>query len=126
MKGTSPSRTSRIAANGNECHDGVADLINSSGRGSPWPLSSSASISPRSVFAVHCVDEHGKPVLVRASVPRATLHALIASLPPCTIGMEACSGAHHWARLFVALGHTVRLIAPKFVAPYRLSGKRGK
>jgi transposase len=40
--------------------------------------------------------------------------------------MEACSGAHHWARLFVAHGHTVRLMAPKFVVPYRLSGKRGK
>ena len=40
--------------------------------------------------------------------------------------MEACTGAHHWARLFAALGHSVRLIAPKFVAPYRMSGKRGK
>jgi transposase len=40
--------------------------------------------------------------------------------------MEACSGAHHWARLFMAHGHTVRLMAPKFVIPYRLSGKRGK
>lgn len=80
----------------------------------------------KNVFAVHGVDEHGKPALVRPSVPRAKLHALIASLPPCSIGMEACSGAHHWARLFVALGHRVRLMAPKFVAPYRLSGKRGK
>jgi transposase len=40
--------------------------------------------------------------------------------------MEACSGAHHWAREFHKLGHTVKLIAPKFVIPYRLSGKRGK
>jgi transposase len=80
----------------------------------------------KNVFAVHGVDEHGKPALVRSSVARAKLHALIASLPPCTIGMEACSGAHHWARLFAAAGHTVRLIAPKFVAPYRLSGKGGK
>ena len=40
--------------------------------------------------------------------------------------MEACSGGHHWARLFTAHGHTVRLIAPKFVAPYRMSGVRGK
>jgi transposase len=80
----------------------------------------------KNVFAVHGVDDQGKPALVRPSVPRARLHGLIASLPPCTIGMEACSGAHHWARLFIAAGHTVRLIAPKFVAPYRLSGKRGK
>jgi transposase len=80
----------------------------------------------KNVFAVHGVDDHGRAVLVRPSVARAKLHALIASMPACTIGMEACSGAHHWARLFMALGHTVRLIAPKFVAPYRLSGKRGK
>jgi len=38
--------------------------------------------------------------------------------------LEACSGAHHWARLFRRHGHTVKLIAPKFVTPYRLSGKR--
>lgn len=40
--------------------------------------------------------------------------------------MEACSGAHHWAREFQKFGHTVRLMASKFVLPYRLSGKRGK
>jgi|GEM_PF-2062462 len=38
--------------------------------------------------------------------------------------MEACAGA--WARLSQTHGHTVRLIAPKFVAPYRMSGKQGK
>ena len=47
-------------------------------------------------------------------------------MPPCTIGIEACSGAHHWARLFAAHGHTVKLMAPKLVAPYRMSGRRGK
>lgn len=52
----------------------------------------------KSVFAVHGVDETGKPVLVRPEVARAKLMALIANLPPCLIGMEACSGAHHWAR----------------------------
>ncbi len=80
----------------------------------------------KNVFAVHGVDATGKPVLLKPSVPRAKLAELIASLPPCLIGMEACSGAHHWARLFATFGHTVRLMAPKFVAPYRLSGKRGK
>jgi transposase len=80
----------------------------------------------KNVFAIHGVDEHGKPALVRPSVQRARLHQLVAVLPPCTIGMEACSGAHHWARLFVQHGHTVRLMAPKFVTPYRMSGKRGK
>jgi len=65
-------------------------------------------------------------VLVRPAVQRAKLHELVASLPVCTIGMEACSGAHHWARLFRQHGHTVRLMAPKFVSPYRMSGARGK
>jgi transposase len=80
----------------------------------------------KSVFAVHGVNEAGKAELVRPSVARAKLLELIAALPPCVVGMEACTGAHHWARLFVSHGHTVRLMAPKFVAPYRLSGKRGK
>ena len=80
----------------------------------------------KNVFAVHGVDATGKPALVRPSVARGKLLDLIASLPPCLIGMEACSGAHHWARLFAGFGHTVRLMAPKFVVPYRLSGKRGK
>ena len=63
----------------------------------------------KNVFAVHGVNEAGKPELVRPSVARAKLHELIAGLPPCTIGMEACSGGPHWARLFVSHGHTVKL-----------------
>ncbi|WP_218512055.1 IS110 family transposase [Variovorax sp. dw_308] len=80
----------------------------------------------KTVFAVHAVNEAGKPELVRPNVARSKLLELIVSLPPCVIGMEACSGAHHWARQFMAHGHTVRLMAAKFVSPYRLSGKRGK
>lgn len=80
----------------------------------------------KNVFAVHAVNESGRAELVRPNVSRAKLFPLIVSLPPCVIGMEACSGAHHWARLFMAHGHTVRLMAPKFVSPYRLSGKHGK
>jgi len=44
---------------------------------------------------------------------------LLPILPPCTIGLEACSGAHQLARERAQLGHTVRIIAAKFVAPYR-------
>ena len=80
----------------------------------------------KNVFAVHGVNKAGKPELVKPKVPRDQLLPLIASLPPCLIGMEACSGAHHWARQFQQYGHAVRLIAPKFVAPYRMTGKRGK
>lgn len=80
----------------------------------------------KNVFAVHGVDDNGKPALVKPKVARADLLPLIAQLPPCLIGMEACSGAHHWARMFRLHGHTVRLMAPKFVTPYRMTGRRGK
>jgi transposase len=80
----------------------------------------------KNVFAVHGVDGAGKAVLVKPRVSRDQLLALIAQLPPCLIGMEACSGAHYWARMFQQYGHTVKLMAAKLVAPYRMSGKRGK
>jgi transposase len=80
----------------------------------------------KNVFAVYGVNESGKPDLVRPEVTRAKLLKLIAHLPPCLIGMEICSGAHHRAREFGQFGHTISLMVPKFVAPYRVSGKRGK
>ena len=76
----------------------------------------------KNVFSLHGVDERGQVVL-RKTVNRARLLALVAQVPACTIGLEACSGAHEWARQFERFGHTVRLMAPKFVAPYRKSGK---
>ena len=80
----------------------------------------------KNVFAIHGVDEAGKAMLVKPKVARDQLVPLIAQLPPCLIGMEACSGAHYWARLFRQHGHTVKLMSPRLVAPYRMSGKRGK
>lgn len=79
----------------------------------------------KNVFSLHGVDENGK-VALRRTVRRDQLLEVIATLPACTIAMETCSGAHHWARQFSAFGHTPKLIAPKFVTPYRMSGKRGK
>ena len=64
--------------------------------------------------------------MLRKTVPRARLAAVVAQLPACVIGLEACSGAHEWARRFAQHGHTVRLMAPKFVAPYRKSGKNDR
>ena len=80
----------------------------------------------KNVFAVHGVDAANKVQLRQPKVARGKLTALVASLPPCAIGMEACTGAHYWAREFQTYGHTVRLMAPKLVTPYRMSGKRGK
>lgn len=49
----------------------------------------------KNVFTVHCVDQNGKTALVKHKVSRAALPELIASLPPCVIGMDVCSGAHY-------------------------------
>ena len=80
----------------------------------------------KNIFALHGVDAAGTAVLIKPRVSRDQLVTLIAQLPPCLIGMEACSGAHHWARVFQQHGHVVKLMAPQLVAPYRMSGKRGK
>jgi len=74
------------------------------------------------VFALHGVDAAGQ-VMLRRTVRREQLMEVVAALPPCRIGMEACAGAHEWARRFTALGHEVKLMAAKFVTPYRKSGK---
>ncbi len=76
----------------------------------------------KNVFSVHGVDAHGKVVL-RKTVSRGKLLEMFANLPPAVVGMEACSGAHHWARALRNLGHDARIIAPRFVIPYRKSGK---
>ncbi|HYM35207.1 MAG TPA: IS110 family transposase [Steroidobacteraceae bacterium] len=76
----------------------------------------------KQVFSIHSVDAAGH-VVMRRTVRRAQLAELIANIAPCVIGMEACSGAHEWGRRFERLGHRVRLMAPKFIIPYRKSGK---
>src|SRR6266511_6279019 len=76
----------------------------------------------KSVFSLHGVDGAGQTVL-RRTVRRDQMGKVVAGIAPCLIGMEPCSGAHEWGRRFQGLGHTVRLMAPKFVAPYRKSGK---
>ena len=73
----------------------------------------------KNVFAVHGIDATDKPVLVRPSVSRDKLRELIATLPPRLIGMEACSGAHHWAREFEKFGHPARLMTmPNSIRPF--------
>ena len=74
------------------------------------------------VFSIHGVDIYGKCKL-RKTIKRNKLLAEIASIAPCIVAMEACSGAHYWAREFTKLGHDVRIMASKFVIPYRQNEK---
>jgi transposase len=76
----------------------------------------------KNVFSLHGVDAAGRTAL-RRTVRRDRLLETLAALSPCLIGMEACSGAHEWARRFQQQGHRVKLMAPKFVKPYRKSDK---
>ncbi len=64
----------------------------------------------------------GKIVLERRFT-RAQLERFAEELPPCRVGLEACGGAHHWARLFRRQGHDARLMAPSFVKPFVKSSK---
>jgi len=73
-------------------------------------------------FQLHGVDESAQDVL-RKKLDRKKLAAYVARLPTCTIGIEACGGAHHWARVFKQFGHEVRIMAPQFVKPYVKSNK---
>ena len=74
------------------------------------------------VFQIHGVDGHGKAVLKKI-LSRSEMLGYFAKLPACLIGIEACAGAHYWARELSRLGHDARLMASQFVSAYRKSGK---
>lgn len=73
-------------------------------------------------FQLHGVDSNGVTVL-KKKLTRKTLCQFIALMPACVIGIEACSGANHWLRVFEKFGHTVHMIAPQFVKPFVKSNK---
>jgi transposase len=76
----------------------------------------------KNVFAVCGANEAGR-IIWRKELRRTQLLAFIRKLAPCLIGMEACGGAHYWARQLSAFGHQVRLISPALVTPYRKGNK---
>src|SRR4051812_1074045 len=61
--------------------------------------------------------------VLRKKLRRAEVLTFFGSLPPALVGIEACGGAHHWARELSRLGHDVRLMAPAYVKPYVKRGK---
>ncbi len=71
----------------------------------------------KSVFHVHGVDAD-ENVSVSRQLKRRQVLPFFKKLPPCLIGIEACSASHHWSRELQALGHRVRLIPPRYVKPY--------
>jgi transposase len=71
----------------------------------------------KQVFQAHGADAAGH-VVFRKRLVRAKVLAFFAGQAPCVVALEACGGAHHWAREIVKLGHTVRLIPPTYVKPF--------
>lgn len=71
----------------------------------------------KNVFQLHGVDRKGHPVFKRR-VMRDQLLAAVAGIEPCTIAIEACTGAFCWARKFEEIGHKVKIISPQYVKPF--------
>src|SRR5215471_20285816 len=78
----------------------------------------------KSVFQVHGIDADGN-VVVRRQLKRRYVLTFFQKLPPCLVGIEACSSSHYWSRELQALGHTVRLMRPAYVKPYVKRHKNG-
>src|SRR6516162_6443159 len=76
----------------------------------------------KKVFQIHGVDAESKIVVAR-KLRRKEVLAFFAKLAPCLIGMEACGSAHYWAREIAKLGHSVKLMPPKYVKAYVKRGK---
>ena len=78
----------------------------------------------KNIYQLHGVDRSGKTLWKRRLKRNQWFKVLLDTIEPgCEIGMEACAGAHHWARELQSRGYTVKLIAPQFVKPYVKSNK---
>jgi transposase len=77
----------------------------------------------KSVFHLHCVDAQGKAQLKR-KLSRDKPISFLERQPRCTVVMEACGAAHHWARVLIGLGFEVKLIASEAVKPFVKRGKK--
>jgi transposase len=76
----------------------------------------------KNVFQAHGVDAEGR-IALRRRLRRQDVLDFFAQLPPCRIGIEACSASHHWARELARLGHEVRMMPARYVKPYVQRGK---
>ena len=78
----------------------------------------------KNVYQLHGVDRSGKTLWRRRLKRHQWFKVLLDKAEPgCVIGMEACAGAHHWARQLQSRGYAVKLIPPQFVKPYVKSNK---
>ena len=71
----------------------------------------------KNTFHLVGLDRRGA-IASQLKLSRGQLERRLVNVPPCLIGMEACSGSHHIGRRLTALGHDVRLIPAQYVKPF--------
>jgi transposase len=71
----------------------------------------------KNFIQIHGEDVHGK-TLLKKRVARDNFLNFMVNLPKCLVGMEACGGAHYWARQLIELGFNVKLMSPVKVKKY--------
>lgn len=72
----------------------------------------------KNLFQLHGAYQDGS-VAFRKRVTRGKLLYFLGKQPPCLIAMEACGGAHYWAREIRQLGHhRVHILPPAYVKPF--------
>lgn len=76
----------------------------------------------KNVFQLHVVDTKTGEVQ-RHKLKRDRVAAFFANHERSLVAMEACGGAHHWARTLRHLGHEVKLLPAKHVRPFVLRDK---
>lgn len=76
----------------------------------------------KNVFQLHYVDEETGEVMNR-SIRRGVFLEHFANRSPCLIGMEAGSGAHHWARQLTRMGHQIKLMQGRYVKAFNIRNK---
>src|ERR1700692_204965 len=104
--------------------DAIMRVIRTGNKRAPtMSMSMCGRDTAKTVFQIHGVDETGRAE-IRRKLRRNDLIAFFEKQAACTVVMEACGAAHHWARMLTGLGHTVKLIAPEAVKPFVKKGKQ--
>jgi len=73
----------------------------------------------KQVFQICGENKAGEVVLTKRLKRKAFMKYMEQEAPRCLVGMEACGGAHYWARWLIERGFTVKLMAPRTVKAYR-------
>ena len=118
-----PRQMGWTAPTASMCHD--AGCLNRQKEPPAMSISMIGLDTAKTVFQIHGVDKTGR-MEIRRKLRRNDLITFFEKQAACTVVMEACGAAHHWARMLTGLGHSVKLIAPEAVKPFVKKGKKNE